>query len=102
MRQDKDLAAACFSRIDAMPRKMRESVRVSRAEVASSLVSNTWNRANCSILGVEIAAESAEFAAAKAVGRDLRSNRKIALGLKRKEWTALNARIEEQDAEAAA
>ncbi len=96
---DKDLAAACFSRIDAMPRKVRESVRVSRAEVASHLVSNTWNRATRSILGVEIAAESAEFAAAKATGRDLPSTRKLSLGMKRKEWAKLNQAVEESNAE---
>jgi hypothetical protein len=95
---DRDLAAAALQRVDAMPRASRDSVRISRREVAENLVAEEWTRARRNILVAEIGAESAAVALAGVEGRDVPSSRKIALGLKRRELSALSGEGETEDA----
>ena len=86
---DRDLAAACFSRMDAMAKSDRESVRVERSEVAKALVVEEWTAARAYLAGIEIAHESADVANDSAEGKTISSRRKIALGIRRQELAAL-------------
>ncbi len=92
--QDKDLGAACLRRLDAMPKGARDSVRVSRADLADTLVGADVRRARMNLMAVEIASGEAEMAVATVEGRDVPSHRKIAIGIKQREFAELHAAVE--------
>ena len=82
---DKALAAAALSRLDAMPKDSRKLVRLSKRDVAEPLVSDEWNKARTFIAITEIAVTEAEIADNEAEGKTILPQRKIGLGLKKRE-----------------
>ena len=95
---DKDKAAACLSRLDAMGKDTRKLVRISKRDVAEPLVSDEWNKARTFIAIAEIAVTEAEIADDEAEGKSILPKRKIGLGLKKRELeTVLGTSLNSDD-----
>jgi hypothetical protein len=98
LRGDKDLAAAAVQRVQGLGRDMRSQIRTDFREVAKHLTRAEVDRCTRNILVAEIAAERAAHAELESYGRKVHPNRKMRLGAKVRELTALVGETPDGDA----
>jgi hypothetical protein len=77
---DRDLAAACFSRLDAMPVEDRKHVGVSKAEVADMLCGEMCDRAMLTCDAIALLSDRVDYRARELAGDAISSAEKIDIG----------------------
>ena len=80
---DRDLLAACFSRLDSLDKRTRELVNVSKADAAQHVVADQLALGRQSLALAEISLDHAMILEDEVNGKRIASQRKIGLGVKK-------------------
>ena len=91
---DRDLLAACFSRLDSLDKRTRELVGVSKADAAQHIVADQLALGRQSLALAEISLAEVEIADDAVNGKRIASQRKIGLGVKKADLRKLGIDID--------
>lgn len=95
---DRDLLAACFSRLDSLDKRTRELVNVSKADAAQHIVTDQLQLGRQSLALAEVSLDHAMILEDEVNGKRIASQRKIGLGVKKADLRKLGIDIDSESA----